>query len=349
MAAIGELIWFPIYFIVIWQNYKQKICGMPLIGICAIFVQCFIYATFGPYWRPDLFPHNPVQPETFYVIWVWRGWLVVQGIVLVQFFLYHGNAKSTLEVPIGQYGLGRVVATLLVLNLLGQWSFIAFYHDFNVNQSDPLAYLFLSFGFVLLARARPNLEGLSLTVAWMKFVGTALIFTTILARPVQSFGHFAMKGSEDPVQAQAKVCAMPPVVDGQACGLPTGSCEPLELICGTRPFAGVTQANAKAGDCVPEVKTILEAQTELATHGWLMTGPDTVYRSNVGEFDMIRRLDPRGPVWCPQTTSWNIITRRDGEWRFHFQFPVFMALAGMTFDAAYIVMLHRRRRLLNRP
>jgi len=343
LAAVGELLWFPVYFIVIYQNYKKKVCGMPLIGICAIFVQCFIYATFGPYWRPDLFPHNPVEPQTFYVIWIWRGWLVVQGIVLVQFFLYHRNARTPVEIPVDRFGLGWVVATLLLVNLLGQWSFIAFYHDYNVNQSDPLAYLFMSFGFVLLALARPDGYGLSYPVAWMKFIGTACIFTTIIARPVQSFGQLAMKGAEDPVAAQARVCPIPPVVEGQACGAPQGDCEPLRLICDGRPFAGVTAANPQPGDCVPEVKTILEAQARLASAGWLITGPDTVYRSNVGELDMIRTTDPRGEVWCPQTTSWEIVTRMDGQWRFHFQFPVLMCLAGMFFDAVYIVLLRRKR------
>jgi hypothetical protein len=360
IAAIGELLWFPVFFLIIRQNYKEKVCGMPITGICAVFVQCLIYASFGPYWRPDLFPHNPVLPKSFNVVWIWRGWLVVQGVVLVQFFLYHNHAKNPLELPVSEKRLHWAVAGLIVLNILAQWTFIVFYHDYNLNQSDPATYLILSIGFCLLALYRPSLKGLSYTVAWLKFIGTTLIFTTIVARPAESFGSMAMLALDDPVKAQEKACALPPVVSGQNCGLPPASqpgqpdqCEVMSAVCGSYTWrdvvagqmtidgAPVTDVNAV---CWPTERWVLAHQDELESHGWDLTGPDTVYRSDVGELDLIRTQDPRGPVWCPQTTKWDLVDRVDGEWRFHFQFPVFMCFASIFFDGVYIYMVRRRLR-----
>jgi hypothetical protein len=354
VAGVGEILWFPVYIAVIYQNYKQKVCGMPLLGITAIFIQCLIYGTFGPYWRPDLFPHNPVLPSTFHVVWIWRAWLVVQGVVLIQFFLYHDHARYPLELPVSREGLVRSVIGLLVLNLLGQWAFIVFYHDYNVNQSDPAAYLTLSLGFCLLALYRPKLEGLSYSVAWLKFIATALIFLTILARPVASFGSIALRAAADPVKAQDTACDIPPLVSGAACGLPT-HCEIMDSLCG-----GLTWKNVVAGQstidgqpitdnsaiCWPTDRWVLAHQDVLASHGWDVTGPDTVYRSDVGELDLIRTQDPRGAVWCPQTTRWDLVDRIDGSWRFHYQFPVVLCLAGVLFDGVYIYMVWKRRRAM---
>jgi hypothetical protein len=346
VAGAGELLWFPVYFIVIYQNYKQKVCGMPIVGICAILAQCFIYSTFGPYWRPDLFPHNPVEPATFGVIWIWRGWLLVQATVLVQFFLYHDHAKNPLELPVSRRNLRWLVAALLLVNLFGQWTFITFYHDYNVNQSDPLAYFFMALGFVLLAIARPKSEGLSYSAAWLKMIGTALIFLTIFVRPVASFGSFAMQGSKDPRAAQQKACPMPPVVEGETCGVPPEgeACEPMEIICEGKPWVGVTRDGATSSDCTPDVASVLAARVPLESEGWLITSPDTVYRSDIGELDLIRVTDPRGALWCPETTKWDVVNRVDGQFRFHFQFPLFMCLAGVFLDCMYIVLLHRRRK-----
>lgn len=369
IAAIGELLWFPIYFIVIYQNYKQKVCGMPLLGITAIFIQCLIYATFGPYWRPDLFPHNPLMPATFKVVWVWRGWLLVQGTVLVQFFLYHDHAKYPLELPVSKAGLFRTVMGLLVVNLFIQWTFIVFYHDYNVNQSDPAAYLILSIGFCMLALYRPNLEGLSYGVAWLKFIATGLIFATIIGRPAESFGTMAVLANSDPIRAQRRACDIPTVEAGQACGLPATHCDVMDVICAkpgvslersllrssegnnavVRTWKGVVAGQLQSdpsGVCEPTNTTVLSAQIALAERGWDVTGPDTVFRSDVGELDLIRKDDPRGAVWCPQTTRWDLVNRVDGEWRFHYQFPVFLCIAGIFTDGVYVYMVWKRRKAL---
>ena len=187
MVAAAELAWFPVYFLIFREAFRTKSSGMPLVGMCGVLVQCFIYGTFGPYWRPDLFPHNPEIPGSFGVVWVWRGWFFVQAFALYQFFKYHDPAKHQYDVAIAGVNLKWLVVMLLALNLFGQWTFITYFHDVNVNASDPISYLFLAVGFVLLAVNRPDHTGLSYPAAWLKFFATAVIFASTFVHPSVSY------------------------------------------------------------------------------------------------------------------------------------------------------------------
>lgn len=354
IAGVGEVLWFPVYFIVIYQNWKNKTCGMPLLGICAIFVQCLIYATFGPYVRPDLFPHNPyvytgpnlteTVEQSWRVVWIWRGWLVVQGVVLWQYFLYHDHDRHPLDIPVPRKKLGSMVAWLLFGNLVLQWSFIEFYHDYNVNQSDPMFYLFMAGGFVMLAKARPNLKGLSLPVAWMKMIGTALIYLTIFLNPQGSFAQvsqFDTTGLGSSEKVQNRICAISP----SGCPVPGTKCEIMERVC-----PGWETSSGVPANCVPEIATVLnrESQARLAARGWKVTGRDHVYSSLYGEFDLLRSAAAKGesPTWCPLPTSWSVIAYVDGEVRWHYQFPLATSVAGVGLDCLFIYLVWSGRRRL---
>ena len=99
-------------------------------------------------------------------------------------------------------------------------------------------------------------------------------------------------------------------------------------------------------DCEPTVKTVLSAETRLEKAGWRITGPDTVYRTQFGEFDLIHNSGSGPATWCPVTTRWDVVDVVDGTLRFHYQFPLAMCLVGVGFDCAYIYMVWKRRRAM---
>ncbi len=369
LAAIGFGLWVILFLVMIRRNHRDQACGMPLIGICGTFVQCFIYSFIGPWVRPGLFVHNQYS-GSFGVVWLWRVWLLLQGIVLVQYLIYHSRRRVPMEIPLGPLSPVAAALVLLALNFIGQWTFITFYHDEDLNQSDPAVYLLMSIGFVLLVFARPSLDALSLPVAWLKMVGTALIFTCTLSNPAASFGYTASIPRQ--VEAEAQVMAIlrghRPTEQGlnevarTLAGIGFRIHEPAEGTIFRQDVGEIDILDTAPGHPAawqwvptaamhilikhpPTTEGLLAARHELERIGFRVTGPDMLYRSDVGTVDVIPSIGAAGPTWqwVPVPPGQLVA---DNQIRIQFAFPLFTIVASVVFDVVYIVVLTMRRRAL---
>lgn len=380
---LSAVAWCIAYVMTIRDNYRTKTCAMPILGITSIFVQCFIQASFGPYWRPDLFPHNPYFGDTYGVVWLWRIWLLLQGIVLYQYFKYQNNEAHGADVTIRGVSKTTLVVSLLVLNLFCQWTFIVYFHDQNVNTSDPVAYLFLAIGWIVLAMNRPNHIGLSYKVAWIKFVSTAIIFITPYINPLVGFGTMLVQPDEM-VDWQLKANCQ---------GENPKNCDLMAIICEgsltppstTAPAHTIDYSNCPkprgatidAGDFAAQ---LLKRQRELEANGWRIAGFTSVYSTQYGDYELVRtRQKPKDmpppsrtvshgqiieqaswgeiwqcvahpvekrsePVWDVQPIKYSLLSCVDGRLHLNYQFPVLAMFLCVFFDGIYVYVLWQGRR-----
>jgi hypothetical protein len=364
LVAIAELSWFPVYFLIFREAYRSRWVGMPVLGTCAVLAQCFIYATFGPYLRPDLFPHNPDAGGSFGVVWVWRGWFLVQAFALYQLFKYHNPAKHRSDVPVTTWALAGLVAAVIGMNLVGQWTFISYFHDVNVNASDPIAYLFLAVGFVLLALNRPDHVGLSYPAAWLKLFATAVIYASTFVHPMVSYGSLETNLTDMAQTAREAVCVNPEANPRERCAI-------VELLC--RPPGAPTDAPLPADyfaprNCPPDFESIWAKRSALLDAGWRISGADLIFSTQLGEWDLIHTsrsdVDPldlsgwRAALAClvsppdREAPSWEpvlipldtVLSCVDGTIRVQYSFPLFLSIACVGCDALYVGILWRGRR-----
>jgi hypothetical protein len=313
LYSLGAITAVLYYALIIRDNHRTKSCNMPLVGICAIEIQCLIAGTFGPWWRPDLFPHNPYVDSAYQVVWVWRIWLTLQSVILYQFFKYHDSTTSLWERVLPGVSARWMAVLLLIANLVGQWSFIVHFHDFNVNESDPVAYLFLAVGFVVLALNRPGHEGLSFPVAWMKLLSTTIIYITPFVHPLNS--SFATLLAQPDFKAQMGFLETCKSRDAR--GTPSDSCPPMQAVCWSDLVISGT-LNGFLEKPIFEPKTIdydncvaprgprldagdfagklIKRQKALENMGWRITGFTTVYHARYGEYELVRTNKPLPPT-----------------------------------------------------
>ena len=141
-ALLGEVLWFPALIIMIVQGFKRKQCGMPMVGICAFGGICLIWSTFGPYVRPELFPKNAGE----WTVWMWRGYLVLMGILFYQSLKFGKNQKH-LTAQLKEHHTGLALS-LFAFFTLTEWWFITYFLDYNMNETSPIAVLFIPFGYL---------------------------------------------------------------------------------------------------------------------------------------------------------------------------------------------------------
>lgn len=369
-AGLGFILWVIVFVLIILQGRRDKVCGMPILGIVGTLIQCFIYSFIGPWARPGLFVHNQYS-SSFNVVWMWRVWFVLQAVVLWQFFRYNRNARSEVDVPMLHKRTAMAIALLILINFAGQWTFVTFYHDEDLNQSDPAMYALLAGSWVLLAFARPACEGLSRTVAWMKAVGTTLIFTCTLSNPGASFGLLTELPRQVDVENQFTMVVRdtPPTPASLVSAKGELANKGFKLVDGSEGTVfredigavnviGVGLDGKPAWQFVPSAadallkkhpataQGLLAAQEDLESIGFQLISDDTIYRPDVGEVDVIPSVGTNGAIW-----QWMRVPPGqfvvDGEVRLHYEFPFFAVVTGVGLDWFYVYVLTRRMRNLH--
>lgn len=159
VGAVGAACWLAAYVVVIVQGHKQATYGVPFVAVCLNFT----WELMDSFFLPD-----PVPAWVF----IDRSWFIVDLLIASQLFRYGKREQLWPEVRAAFYVL--VPCTLLAA-FIGQYAWVTSFHDtlgillaFVINL--VMSALYLSFYF----KRRETGRGVSLPVAWLKMVGTAL-------------------------------------------------------------------------------------------------------------------------------------------------------------------------------
>ncbi len=161
------------FIVIIWRGYKTKSYGMPGLSVAAALSLCFFTGWVGSWAEPCLF----FGKESWYLLWIWRLWAVLNLILYVQYIRY--GQKDVIE-PLTSYFYMYAVL-LVVVAALTQWSFILFFQDYYVNIACPLLCILpMAAGYFATPFLRKDLNGLSIPGAWLTLLGTALLYLAVV-------------------------------------------------------------------------------------------------------------------------------------------------------------------------
>lgn len=159
VGGVGAACWLVAYVITIVRGFKEKTFGIPLVAICLNFT----WELMDSFFLPD-------------PILLWKvidyAWLLMDFVIVYQLWRFGEREQSQPELR--KY-FHPMVLLLMGCAFLGQYSWVTTFHDtlglvlaFVINL--VMSALFIGFFFERRATGR----GLSLPVAWLKMLGTAL-------------------------------------------------------------------------------------------------------------------------------------------------------------------------------
>jgi hypothetical protein len=155
-GALGCVFWLIAYALVIWQGFREKTYGIPLVAICLNFS-----------WEimTSFFLSGPVPLWHFFD----RAWLLFDVVIVWQMLKYGRDAQQLPEMKRLYF---PIIALVVLLGFWGQYSFTRTYYDpfgiiiaFMVN-------LVMSVLFNIMYFRRRDMRGLSYGAAWAKMLGT---------------------------------------------------------------------------------------------------------------------------------------------------------------------------------
>lgn len=177
IGILGCIFWFLAYGFVIYQSYRDKAYGIPLLAISLNFawefLASFVWENPIPLWR-----------------WLYRIWFVLDVVIVTQLLLYGRRWQTIPELVRYFY---PVVASAVLLATVGQWAFTETFYDPLGFITAFMINLVMSIAFVFLYWARRGMEGLSYAAAWCKLLGTlctsieCAVFLPIIHPPGTSF------------------------------------------------------------------------------------------------------------------------------------------------------------------
>lgn len=157
-GVVGCALWGAAYLVVIVTCFKQKTYGIPLAAICMNITWEILSVFFWVAVRNE--------PAFHYAD---IAWLSMDLVIITQLLLYGRDQQTIAQIREYFY---PVVAGTLILAFLGQYTFPMTYQDqdgfvlaFIINMGMSILFVFMFF-------ARPDLRGLSYSVAWLKMLGT---------------------------------------------------------------------------------------------------------------------------------------------------------------------------------
>lgn len=175
VGGVGAACWLVAYIITIIGSFRSKTYGIPLLAICLNFT-----------WE---------LMDTFTLsdpILLWKVidylWFSMDVLIVYQLFKFGAGEQKIAEL---RRGFSMIAAATLILAFIGQYAWVTTIHDtlglvlaFVINL--VMSALFISFFF----ERRDSGRGLSLPVAWLKMLGTALssvqcYFLLPLVHPVE--------------------------------------------------------------------------------------------------------------------------------------------------------------------
>jgi hypothetical protein len=157
-GVAGCVLWGAAYLVVIIHCFKEKTYGIPLAAICMNITWEILSVFFWVAVRRE--------PAFHYADIAWLG----MDLVIISQLLIYGRKQQTIP-QIREY-FYLVVAGTFILAFLGQYAFPMTYRDedgfvlaFIINMGMSILFVFMFF-------ARPDLRGLTYSVAWLKMLGT---------------------------------------------------------------------------------------------------------------------------------------------------------------------------------
>jgi hypothetical protein len=168
------VLWNVAYVLMMIQGRREKSYGMPTIGSAAVLAICMI-ALYGPFSNES---HLFYYKNNYLTLSVWIISLVLQLGVYFQ-CIYYGRQHTHLVPEVAKHFAAVAIGLLLVMTITF-WNFIVYYQDYYVNEICPIAVLISSAAFLGTLYARPDLRGLSVTVAWMLAIGDLLLYAAIV-------------------------------------------------------------------------------------------------------------------------------------------------------------------------
>lgn len=157
-GVIGCALWGAAYLVVIISCARQKTYGIPLAAICMNITWEILSVFFWVAVRNE--------PAFHYADIAW----LAMDLVIISQLLRFGKEQQTIRQIRDHFY--PVVAGTLLLAFLGQYTFPMTYNDqdgfvlaFIINMGMSILFVFMGF-------ARPDLRGLSYSVAWLKMLGT---------------------------------------------------------------------------------------------------------------------------------------------------------------------------------
>ena len=183
------MVWILVYVVVIVQGWMEQSYGIPILAICLNAAWEWRFAVDQPREHPE----PPMPATTRWILWVW---LLLDGIIVLQVFLFGRDYQSNpllrqyyyLVVPL-------MILSAYVLHTLMHETFDLNLQDYFGVLSAYLNNLVMSALFIPMFFARPELHGLSVWVAVGKLAGTGLTSLGIL---VQDFSDSESRRSSDP-------------------------------------------------------------------------------------------------------------------------------------------------------
>ena len=160
IGALGCLLWMIAYYLFIRQGFRDKTYGVPMAAIC-LNITWEAYTPFLP---------NPVPLWKYIEI----TWFLIDAVIVWQLWTY---GKATMLPKTLQVYHRPVVAAMLGLALGFHITWHSFWDDHLLFIDAYLINLIMSVLFVSFYFNRPNQEGLTITGAWLKMIGS--LFTGI--------------------------------------------------------------------------------------------------------------------------------------------------------------------------
>lgn len=196
IVAFGGLLWIVTYILAIRIGFRQKTYAIPFLAVCLNITWELAHTViFLPEGTIDLITH--------------AGWLAIDAVILWQ-VLRFGRKYETAGIMKEHFR--TTVLAIVAVVFVAQ---VSFQHLWNANAIFPdqdgaitafLINLIMSILFVELVHRRPNLEGLSLGVAWTKMLGS-LCYSIGNLIALRSIGYVAYEVQYRPAGASEWVAA----------------------------------------------------------------------------------------------------------------------------------------------
>ena len=174
--------WAVVYGFSIYQGFKDKSYGIPLVAIC-LNITWELFFAFGC--SPSLGHDICVADSDLKFV---RLWALFDVVIFAQLLRY---GRSFQENPLLQNRLGfyLTVAGLLAIGYVGQSTFIISHRDVSGDEMAWISSLIMNVLFILAVFGKHGMVGLSLPAAWAKLVANTCIAGGLLAVNLEPFKH----------------------------------------------------------------------------------------------------------------------------------------------------------------
>lgn len=159
IGSVGYVLWAVAYVVWVVKAFRDRAPALPMVAICINFSWEFL----------DVFAFPNPNPA---FVNIGRSWLLID-VVLVWQLLRYGPALQT--IPLRRRLYRPTVGLVLLLGLVGQYTFVAMYRDVIGIVLSYIGNLIMSILFIqmLLARqAQGHRRGISVAGGWLKMLGT---------------------------------------------------------------------------------------------------------------------------------------------------------------------------------